>query len=91
MAENDNESKREAYREALKNSNRWISVLNDGETYTGLQGAWIAQTPENFDEDNSNLEEQIRAEDRIDLWGLVTWAIDQGCLDPDEPEDDEIA
>ena len=85
MAENDNTAKRDAHRQALKDSTRWVCVLSDGETFDGLSGSWIAQTPNNFDEDN-NLEDQIPADNRIDLRGLLHWAIDQGYLDEDEDE-----
>jgi hypothetical protein len=60
----------------------WVSVLNDNETYTGLDGCWIAPTPPDVVE---KLNEGDEVDDiplsRFDLEDLIQWAIDNGYFD----------
>jgi hypothetical protein len=61
----------------------WITVLNDDETYTSLEGCWIAvTTPEvsqklDDGDDPNDIPELVR----WDLDALVQCAIDHGYFD----------
>jgi hypothetical protein len=71
-----------ADRDQLKNGN-WICVLNDGETYTGLSGSYIAiLTAEQDKELNEGTEpNQLHNLQQHELNELLDWAIDNGYFD----------
>jgi hypothetical protein len=67
-------------RDELKTS-AWIVVLSDDDTYTGLDGCWIATTtPDQVKEGNESGEipEGLK---RIPMQDLLIWAIDNGYFD----------
>jgi hypothetical protein len=70
-------------REALKRS-AWVSVLNDNDTYTGLDGCWIALTSEEkvtaLDDDSLSVDD-LPQERRFSLNDLLMLAIDAGIFD----------
>jgi hypothetical protein len=83
MADNDNTTptEQEKHRAELKQS-EWVAVLNDDETYSGLDGAWIALSPSgDADRDTDVAVRQIPEDARTDLSGLVMWAINHGYFD----------
>lgn len=61
----------------------WVSVLNDNDTYTGLDGCWIALTsPEivtALDDDDMPVEDVPQP--HYGLQALLEWAIDHGYFD----------
>lgn len=68
-------------REQMKNS-AWICVLNDNDSWTGLDGSWIAITEEEQQEALYN-DERVCDLDltKFSLRTLVDWAIDAGYFD----------
>jgi hypothetical protein len=70
-----------ANREQMKNS-AWICVLNDNDTWTGLDGSWIAITEEGQQEALYN-DERVCDLDltKYSLRTLIDWAIDAGYFD----------
>jgi hypothetical protein len=70
-------------RDEMKRS-AWVMVLNDGDTYTGLDGCWFAMTSD------SEVDALNAGEDVTDLPGphysmqrLLEWAIAHGYFDHD--------
>jgi hypothetical protein len=68
-------------RNALKQS-AWVTVLNDDDTFTGLDGSWIA--PANGEQGQALDDGEFALSDlpvRFGLHDLLVWAIDNGCFD----------
>ena len=61
----------------------WVCVLNDGHTFTGLEGCWIATTDEStvasLDADEVSVGEVPGPHWLLD--DLVMWAITEGYFD----------
>ena len=66
----------------------WICVLNDGETYTGLDGCWFASTPQDELEllDEGEHEAKDVPGPHYSLQALLWWAIDHGYFDKQKEE-----
>jgi hypothetical protein len=75
-------SQRDQTNEDLKTA-AWVSVLNDDDTFTGLDGCWIAPTlPEVVEALNEGEYEVNEAPvTRYSLQDLLDWAIDHGYFD----------
>jgi hypothetical protein len=60
----------------------WVCVLNDNETFTGLDGCWIAMTPADCvaDLDDGGAAEDV-PQPHYSLKSLLEFAIDQGYFD----------
>jgi hypothetical protein len=58
----------------------WLSVLNDDDTFTGLNGCWIAPTSPEVVEamDNGEYDVDEAPITRYSLRDLLEWAIDHG-------------
>jgi hypothetical protein len=58
----------------------WVNVLNDDDTFTGLDGCWIAPTPPEVVEGLNNGEYEVDEAPltRYSLGDLLDWAIDHG-------------
>ena len=83
MTEQTSDQRLIAQREALKKSS-WVTVLNDGDTYTGLDGCHIALTSdeqvEGLDADKFSVDD-LPAWQRFSLNELLMLAIDLGIFD----------
>ena len=68
-------------RDELKRA-AWVCVLNDNDTYTGLDGCWFAVTP---DDCVADLDDGASVEDvplpHHSLQALFKFAIDHGYFD----------
>lgn len=65
----------------LKNS-QWIVVLNDDDSFTGLDGCWIAPVADDALVLHGGAAHTVPAETRWDLRGLLDFAIDHGYFSP---------
>lgn len=69
----------------------WVCVLADSETYTGLDGCWIAVTSqevvEALDEGHISLTELSGG--RYDLQSLLEFGLEHGYFDHEAPDDHE--
>jgi hypothetical protein len=63
----------------------WICVLDDGETYTGLDGCWIAMTTDQEAKDLDDGGSADDLQDRFSLQALLEFAVSQGYFDKEKP------
>ncbi len=73
----------EEWRTDLKKS-EWICVLNDDETYTGLNGSWIAPIPDDLTEQREDIENGYAPKVvpvYFDMRKMLEFAINHGYFD----------
>jgi hypothetical protein len=74
-----------ATRDEMKRSS-WVMVLNDDDTFTGLDGCWFAATPPSIVRQLDEGQIAVREVPgrHFEMQPLLEWAIDQGYFDNTE-------